>query len=443
MKIRLAAICLTVGLVTLGMGRQSCWSQQQGYYPPAMNMQPGMLPAGQGGNMHYASQIPANMASPLAGGPAAATGGQFVDAHGNQIVMPANYCQSCPPGGYEGCSAMGGAYGDPMAVDFSGYTEDQIGPHYFDVAVDTVFLTPDSLLGAEIPAFTSYGIGLAVGQTINPFLDPSGQDEDYQAGWRVAMRYDLGALSVLEATYTGIYDLDFRQSVVSTQVGTMMPNQLFSIFSQYGFNPAGFINEFDQAQVHNLEYDSDLQSTEISYRRYWVGNNPRVSGTYLLGARYVRMTEDLVFSAEALNGSGFLGTDSENDLVGFQFGGDGWIGVRQGLRFGCEGKAGVYNNRFKFNSNSNVTSVSSVLQPAEDGNQVAFVAEGGASFVADILPSWSVRGGYQVMYINELVLVGNNFSSAQFASVPVTPAALATGGHALYHGFHAGLEYVW
>ena len=80
-------------------------------------------------------------ASPLAGGIPAAQGQAFMDAHGRSVVMPASYCSpaggGCYPGGMGG---IGGAYGDPMAVDFGGYAQEQCGPHYFDVAFGTVFL---------------------------------------------------------------------------------------------------------------------------------------------------------------------------------------------------------------------------------------------------------------------------------------------------------------
>lgn len=438
---------LAMGLLAGFVGSGPCWSQQ-GYMAPNY--------AQANSHFYQASQIPAHMASPLAGGPTAAAGGEFVDVRGNSIVMPASYCGPAGPGGYcppmGGGMGMGGAYGDPMDIDFGGYSEDQIGPHYFDVAFDAVFVAPQEVFSADVPAFTSYGVGAAPGVTNFPFLNPSGEGEDYQPGWRIAFRYDLGPLSVFEAAYMGIYDLDFEQTVVSSQVETMLNNQLFSIFSQYRFDPVAGIPELDQAEVQRLSYDSDLQSTELTYRRYWVGNSPRVSGTWLLGARYFRLTEDLIFSSQNLASvqgnpvgaqSGSVTFGTENDIVGFQLGGDGWVGVRQGLRIGAEGKAGVYNNRFKFNSTTTVTSTTANLQPTEDGNQVAFAAEGGVMIVADILSSWSIRGGYQVFYMNDLVKVGDNISTSQFADVPVTQPALNVDGHALYHGFNIGMEYIW
>ena len=73
-----------------------------------------------------------------------------------------------------------------------------------------------------------------------------------------------------------------------------------------------------------------------------------------------------------------------------------------------------------------------------DGNQVAFAGEASLDLVADILPSFSIRGGYRVLYMNSLVTVGNNIDPAELVSTTVY-----TQADALFHGFHAGLEYIW
>jgi len=377
---------------------------------------------------HAASPFPA---SPLAGGPSAAQGDSFMDASGKPIVMQANYnqggpyCESCPGG-------MGGGYGDPMAVDFGGYGEDQCGPHFFDVAIDSVFLQ-------AVDSFENVGPFSSIGAGTLFTLDPTGQGADYTPGWRIAFRYDIGALAVLEATYMGVYDLGFRQEVRSDN------NQLFSVFSNFGqvLDPGELITGFDSASLHRIDYQSELHSAEISYRRYWVGNNPRISGTMLAGARYVRMTEDFSFFGQSLSGASSLNLSSENDLVGFQFGGDAWACLRQGLRIGLESKAGIYNNRFKFNAGENVPDASISLPAEQEGNQVAFVTETGVTMVADILPSWSIRGGYKVLYMNSLVTVGNNIATNIFDQPAPPVPTLNTQGNTLLHGFHGGLEYVW
>jgi hypothetical protein len=386
------------------------------------------------------AQRPGMPASPLAGGAAAANGQAYMDAHGNPIVMPASYGQpayggyagACPPGGYGEMCSDGGGYGASAYADFGGYSSpDQCGPHYFDLAAQAVFLTPEELFN-DVPALASVGAG---GPTI---LNPDASLDDYEAGWQIAARLDFGPLSVLEATYMGIYDIGFHDTARSVDLANNGTDfQLFSVFSNYGVPTP--IDGLDDASVYQLDYQSDLQSTELSYRRYWVGYNPRISGTYLAGFRYLRMTEDLNFDAAALMGDSNLFWKADNDMVGAQLGGDGWIALRQGLRLGGEVKAGIYNNRFKYRHATSIPDpVISNVDFAADGNQVAFAGESSIDLVADILPSFSIRGGYRVLYLNSLVTVGNNIDPLN-----VTSTALFTQADALYHGFHAGLEYIW
>ena len=376
------------------------------------------------------AQAPAYPAAPLAGGQAAYQGGSYQNAYGEQIILPASYAQ--PGAGYgEMCAPDGGCgYGDQGYADFGGYsTPDQCGPHYFDIAANAVFLQSDRSF-QDVPPLGSVGVA---GPTI---LDPSDLNDDYEPGWEIAARLDLGPLSVFEATYMGIYDLGFNTTVNSVDVANGVDFQLNSVFSDYGIDP---IEGLDEGSTYNVDYQSDLQSTELSYRRYWVGFNPRISGTYLAGFRYVRMTEDMNFNAVALDGDSNINWQSTNDLVGAQLGADGWIALRQGLRLGGETKGGIYNNRFKYGHSTAIPDPDiDNVDFSSDGNQVAFVGEAKIDLVADILPSISIRGGYRVLYMSSLVTVGNNIDPTD-----VTSTVLYTQGDALYNGFHGGIEYIW
>jgi hypothetical protein len=388
------------------------------------------LACGAGAGTKALAQAPANFpAAPLAGGQAAYQGGAYQNAYGESIVMPASY--NAPGPGYGEMCQPGCEYGDPGYADFGGASyPDQCGPHYFDIAANAVFLQSTRSF-QDVPPLGSVGVN---GPT--KILDADQLNEDYEPGWEIAARLDLGPLSVFEATYMGIYDLGFNTSVSSVNVANGVDFQLNSVFSEYGVVP---IDGLDEGSVYSLDYQSDLQSTELSYRRYWVGHNPRISGTYLAGFRYVRMTEEMNFDATALLGDSTIGWDTTNDLVGAQLGGDGWIALRQGLRLGGEVKGGIYNNRFKYGHQTNIPDPDiSNVNFQDDGNQVAFVGEARFDLVADILPSISLRGGYRVLYMSSLVTVGNNIDPTNVAST-----ALYTQGDALYNGFHGGIEYIW
>lgn len=420
-------VAVAAALINVLPDNQRALAQPSGYQAPSFystSMPTNGMSAG-----GPSAPMPPLPASPLAGGMPAAGGDAYMDAHGQPIVLPASYCQSCP-GGYGGCP---GGYGDPMggdpmAVDFGGYGADQCGPHYFDVSADVVYLQSEDFFQNLLP-FVSENVGGP-----NFFLDPAADFGEYDPGWQIAVRYDLGPLSVLEATYMGLYDISFRD-----QVSNANP-VLFTVYSNYG---AGTQTPgLDGVRRQAITYEADLQSTELSYRRYWLGNHPCISGTYLLGARYFRFTDNFAQSAELVEPTetARLTWSGQNDLVGIQLGGDAWACVRQGLRFGCEAKAGVYNNRFEFRQIGTFTVAGAPdnFDVPTAGNQVAFAAEGGASFVADILPSWSVTGGYRVFYLNSLATAENNINQSE-----VGPSLVSTQGDALFHGFHGGIEYIW
>lgn len=418
---------LTLALATFGLLLEGASAQQ-------MNHQGGGIPP---------QAVPPLPAAPLAGGMSAAQGGAYMDVHGRPLVMPASYCQGCP-GGAGGCyggGGIGGAYGDPMAVDFGGYAQEQCGPHYFDVQAGVVFFEMEDVFDGLGP-FSQLGAGSNI-----RFLDPAADFGEYEPGWEIAFRYDIGPLAVLEAEYTGLYDIGFSDSVADPNSN----NSLVSVFSDFGLGTP--IAGIDDANLHSAEYEADLQSTAINYRRYWVGHSPSISGTWLLGARYIRFTDDFDFVAQTFSAvpapggnveTGRLAWSGENDLVGFHFGGDASACLRQGLRVNCEATTGVYNNRFKV-QNANSGLFEDPNDPSgfnADGNQVAFATEAEVSVIADILPSWSLRAGYKVLFINSLATAENNISQS--------PAVVQAGGQdpvlqqgLLFHGFQGGLEYIW
>jgi hypothetical protein len=126
------------------------------------------------------------------------------------------------------------------------------------------------------------------------------------------------------------------------------------------------------------------------------------------------------------------------------------------VRIGAEGKVGIFNNHVKL-KNQIAASPAIPADPDEfpsvpevfRNNQPALLTEGSADLVIDFLPSWSLRAGYEVMFMNSIALAGDNFNSGppypEIIFNPANPRTpfFANQGHALYHGAHLGLEYIW
>jgi hypothetical protein len=399
----------------------------------------------------------------------------YVDAHGNPVVVPAQYGEPCDCEGYGYGEHGGGAFGfghhghhagfggqmpmgaggtyPPVGYDLmndvgiEGYMVDQRGPHYFDARIEAVTLTREETFERAVD-FTIFNLNGPI------VLSSSNLDYDNEIGFRAMGRLDLGPLSVFEFGYMGIYDFESSASFTDPNPVDFDTGNLYSLFSDFGTNPptvaieGGPMPETERSITHRIAIDSDLQTAEMSYRRYWVGYIPRVSGTILAGFRYTRLEESFAFTTIG-EASAETSTNAENDLAGFQTGGDVWIGLMQGLRLGAEGKVGIYNNHYKLH-NRIITSPLGTTPPSlneriKDDN-LAFISEGSVDLVADILPSWSIRAGYEVLFIESLVLAGENFNPVSPYGLPGQPVRVPfvfDQGNAVYHGGHVGVEFIW
>ncbi len=411
---------------------------------------------------------------------------QYVDSYGNAMIVPAGCYEQCAEGngGYgprEGCEScqmgpmsqdgfigpypMGaGGTDPPIGYDLmsdtgmSGDLVDQRGPHYFDIRAESVVMSRDKTFEKNID-FTAENVGNVVVLSSNmlSFGD--------NWGFRIMGRYDICPLSVVEFGYMGIFDWNSSAAV------TDPTNNLYSLFSrpapgtgQFGTSPVG-VNlpppqnpnpETEQASMQSISLESHLQTAEITYRRYWLGYIPRVSGTLLAGFRFTRVNEDFEFASQGSqpipSTMGPLAAlkyseECENNLAGFQTGGDIWISLMQGLRFGTEGKMGIYDNHSKL-TNRIVTTPAGVTPPSlfeefTDDN-AAFIGEASFDLVADVLPSVSIRAGYEVLFLNELVLAGNNFNqTSPYGNQGTRVPFVNDSGELTYHGGHFGIEYIW
>lgn len=369
--------------------------------------------------------------------------GQMMDAHGDPAVSPANYCPGgCPPG-------YGGGYGcDPYASNAVCPCTEQCGPHYFDASLEYVSYQRDD--------YGSFSHSLATLNVLpggTEVLNTNDLATDYEAGFRLTGRYDICPLAVLEFGYTGFFDMGGGASFTDPNPVSPTEGNLYSPFSDFGQNPVGAIGvnassfaETDRAVSAATTIETTLQSAEISYRRYWVGHSPRVSGTWLAGFRYTRLKDEFNYYTQA-NGSLNNYIEAENDLAGFQLGADAWMTVIQGLRFGLEGKAGVYGNTIDIVNNAQTSPAATVdINESFSDEQVAFIGEARLMAVADITPCISLKAGYEVLFLSSIVTAVDNFNAAspyvEGQGVP-RETVFWTQSDALFHGFHAGVEYVW
>ncbi|MCA9240771.1 MAG: BBP7 family outer membrane beta-barrel protein [Planctomycetales bacterium] len=374
--------------------------------------------------------------------------GQLVDAHGAPAVIPASYCDSCGgcPPGY--CGGYGGAYPCEDAFCGAGTNCEQCGPHYFDASLEFLMYQRADY-GNSNQTFATLNV-LPGGTAV---LTDNDLESDYEAGFRVTGRYDIGGLSFLEFGYSSFWDMGGAGLFTDPTPVSATQGNLFSPFTNFGQNPAGGIpvnagnfDQTDRAVAASVSIESTLMTAEISYRRYWVGHSPRVSGAWLWGFRYTRLKDEFNYRTQA-NGTFRNYVEAENDLAGFQFGSDAWVCLRQGLRAGLEGKAGIYGNDVNVINRASTSPVATVnINEVMDQDEVSFIGELRLMMVADICPSWSVKCGYEVLILTSVATSLDNFNPAspynEGQGSPRQPL-FNSQGDALFHGFQVAAEYVW
>jgi hypothetical protein len=135
--------------------------------------------------------------------------------------------------------------------------------------------------------------------------------------------------------------------------------------------------------------------------------------------------------------------DTTNNLTGGQLGGDLWICLLPGLRLGAEAKGGVYCNHINVNTTVGVNTGPPTFLEQQIDDEVAFIAEASFTMTYRINYQWTARAGYQFLYLDQIALAPENFNTTPpFAGTTRVPF-IDEDGDVFYHGYFAGLEFMW
>ncbi|MEL6109766.1 MAG: hypothetical protein AAFU85_27460, partial [Planctomycetota bacterium] len=173
---------------------------------------------------------------------------------------------------------------------------------------------------------------------------------------------------------------------------------LFSLLSAAPTFNADLIAPFNNAQFHQQTFESTYYSAEAN--RTLVGWDVV---KVLLGARYIRLEEDYLFStigtgALPAGGTAALASSTENNLVGLQAGLDMVYPVSQFASTDFRARAGVYANIAETDVQLfNQGAVS--LRNARDEVEVAGVFEFGTAIRYQLGEALTIRAGGEVWYL--------------------------------------------
>jgi hypothetical protein len=262
---------------------------------------------------------------------------------------------------------------------------------------------------------------------------------DLNGDWGVGQRYLLGRqlneCSAVEVSYFGIVDWASGDSV-SGDNNLDIPPVL---------NVPG--TDYDNADIMRITSSSRLNNVEINYVRTVCGS-PCCGTSVLAGFRYVNFDDE--FNLASDGGDGFFSNyniKAKNNLYGAQL---GLRTVRTYCRWGWDvtGKAGVFGNdaeQRQFVEDQPDFLIRPVAgAPGEtvgsSDSSVAFVGDINASLVLRLTDTWSLRGGYNLMWIEGLALAGNQLD---FTFLSDSGTGHSDSGGVFFHGASAGLQARW
>ncbi|MGI9515617.1 MAG: hypothetical protein ACR2NP_01105 [Pirellulaceae bacterium] len=257
-------------------------------------------------------------------------------------------------------------------------------------------------------------------QTQNELLNTDDFDFTMNAGVRATLGLSMANCKAIELTYFGLQDWD-ETRIVRGNDNLRIPGDL-------AFTSPDFLNA-DQIQV---DYSAHIDNGEVNL----VHTNSRLS--VLGGFRYLGLNEFMrINSFDVATGDSDYIIQTANDLYG------GQLGLRLNkcvgpLNVRLTGKSGLFYNdasQLQWVADQNVGNIRT--SRGDDHTSSAWIADLSLDAGICLTHAVSLRGGYNVMWIDRLALAPDQLD---FSDAANSGTGISTNGNAFFHGFHAGFE---
>ena len=309
----------------------------------------------------------------------------------------------------------------------------------------------------------SYGTGNEADQRTNT----RDADMNWTGGFDIRFgKYFNCRRNAIEAVYWGIFPTSQSTRTVSADV----PGNLNGIFNwnslDYGLGTADlYVNVAPGDDgIHQLTRDYAFQNVELNLWRFCgdCGTGEcscsRLRTNWLMGVRYFRFDENLLFTADA-NDTYISGEDDEisynidleNHLVGFQFGNEAQYCVSDRLTADLGIKLGIYGNQInhisEIGGNWGVATINNGPFLGEEfyvnnsKTDVAFLGEVNLGLRYCFNYRWTGSIGYRALAVSGVALPADQIYHDLRG---INDVANVDSSRALIlHGGFAGLEYNW
>jgi hypothetical protein len=267
-------------------------------------------------------------------------------------------------------------------------------------------------------------------------------DFNFEPGIRLLLTKAItDGSSYIEMGYLGLFHWNAQNTYYSDPNGfRITQGDVFFALSQVDSQIAAYSNNLHSAEL-NIR-------TDICYYPF---------SSILMGIRYMHLDEAYVLRefgsdqvpgvANLVEATDFRRLSTENEMLGFQAGGNASLPLGEYLTIGMAGKAGAYVNWARVNTNQNLTvnidNVTPIIRSTYyDGRNIAGVLEGNMFVSVQLTSNWRIYGGYQLLFMLSTALAPEQ----PFPQVLVTDNSTTTidyPGHVLYHGPFLGTEITW
>jgi len=247
---------------------------------------------------------------------------------------------------------------------------------------------------------------------------------NYEPGMRFLLGWRQDDCQAFELSYLGI----FNWNATATAIG----NNDLAIPGDLGLASLDFF----AADRMVLSYQSNLHNVEANWVRGYD------AWSFLAGLRYLTLNEVArIRSTDLDTGTSDYRIGSSNDLFG------GQVGARLRKtwdRFGLDAtaKAGLFGNAASQSQSVTDFPPGFFLRDARSasGGQIAFVGDLNISGCYQLNDLWSLRAGYNLLWIEGVALAPAQFD---FTDTPDSGTQLQSSGGFFAHGVNLGVEARW
>ena len=191
---------------------------------------------------------------------------------------------------------------------------------------------------------------------------------------------------------------------------------------------------FDPGDYQYYQYNSDLTSVEINMTADLTEHF-----TFLWGFRYLNLDENirsvLYENTNALFGA--YQVLAQNNLFGFQIGGEQTFFLADSWTLSLNGKVGIFGNA------AEQSTIGTFLPGERSGGdgQASVVAQLGLQTAVQLSRHIAIRGGYQALFVDNLALAPSQLTASTWGAGG--SGGIRTNGELIAHGGNIGFEITW